>query len=136
MGILIALMSGIAFRLGGYGKPFKRWYRWVVCGICAGLVHSQYGWWAVCVALLTGISTTTYYKMGGQENVLWYNWLLCGFVQSLVTLPLTIAYGLWWEQLYRTLAMPLLVLAVRQLSSNVWVEEIGHGIIIASPYAL
>lgn len=134
--LLLAITSGIAFRLGGYGKPFKRWYRWVICGVAVGFVHLQYGWWAIPVALLSGLSTTTYYKIGGQEDVLWYNWLLCGFVQSLVVLPITISHGLWLEQLIRSVCMPLLLLAVRQLSSNVWIEEIGHGIIIASPYAL
>lgn len=130
------ILSGICFRLGGYGKPFKRWYRWAGCGLGIGLVLMQYGWLAIPVALLTAISTTTYYKIGGQTDALWWNWLLCGFVQSLVTLPITITNGLWLEQVYRTLAYPLLLLAVRQLSSNVWVEEIGHGVLIAAPYGL
>jgi len=134
MGILIMLLSGACFRMGGIGKPFKRWYRWVGCGVCVGLVHMAYGWLAIPVALLAGLSTTTYYKIGGQENVLWYNWLLCGFVQSLVTLPITLLQGLWVEQIVRSVCMTLLILGVRELSKNVYVEEIGHGIIIAVPF--
>ena len=135
MWIALAILSGIAFRMGGYGKPFKRWYRWVGGGVCAGLAHMSYGWLAIPVGLLTGISTTTYYKFGGQENVLWYNWLICGFVQSLCTLPITIAHGLWLEQAIRTICMVGLLMVVRELSSNVYVEECGHGAIVAAPYA-
>ena len=85
--ILMSLLSGVLYRMGGIGKPFNTKCRDfgvpAIALITIWLSDIIIAWWVYLFAfgLMFG-SMTTYCKFG-QNDVRWWNWLLTGILYGL-----------------------------------------------------
>ena len=142
--IILSILSGIAYRLGGIGKPFKTWMRDGICPLIALVAlwllvgfKSSY-WWAYLLhfGLLFG-ALTTYWKKKGADAY-WYNWLLTGLGYSLSAIPIAWISGHWVGFLLRTIILSGAITLWSVKIGNAKWEERGRGfaIIITLPLLL
>ena len=132
--LIAAILSSIAYRLGGWGKPFKSWHRdWLIPAIAYGLLYflrppvNLVGWLMILPAIaLTGASLTTYWDSipfnKGKDN-----FAMHGFFCGLGAFPLIWAGFSWCMILVRAV-----ILAVFMGGLNWWVHKysIKHSDII------
>lgn len=151
--ILLVIVCALLYRLGGLGKDGAAEYKlpeWLcsrymrrigvpIISIIILLLLQLRGlpWWAYL--LIFGLqfgAVSTYFKFGGQDDVLWYNWLLTGIAYGLVMLPVAIITGSWIGFAVRLIVVAAGTLLVSVLSKNAWVEECGRGGFIAGTIPL
>lgn len=135
----LAVLSGVLYRLGGYGKPFNtkvRDFGVPACMIMAMLSLGNFHWSLIlCFGAMFG-ATTTYWDfinkwlpVKDKDTEYWFNWALHGFFIGISMLPYVLFSHQWLSLgLYVALCTVLMTL-VSELSGNVWVEEIGRGFI-------
>lgn len=151
---ILTLLCALAYRLGGLGKDGAAQYHlpvWlcsrymrrigvpIISLIILLLLQLPHGlpWWAYL--LIFGLqfgAVSTYFKFGGQEDVLWYNWLLTGIACGLVMLPAAILTGAWIGFVIRLVVITAGIVLVSLGSKNAWVEECGRGAFIAGTIPL
>lgn len=150
---ILVILCALVYRLGGLGKDGAAEYHlpvWLcsrymrrigvpTISIIILLLLQLRGlpWWAYL--LIFGLqfgAVSTYFKFGGQEDVLWYNWLLTGIVQGLVMLLVAIVTGAWIGFALRLVVVTAAIMIVSLGSKNAWVEECGRGAAIAGTIPL
>jgi hypothetical protein len=132
--VLGAILSGIAYRLGGWiqtkirdlGVPLVFLVVW-----CLLKGFAWHSWWVYLITYgLTFASLTTYWKPKGTP-ARWYHWCLHGLVIGIACL-LFVWLGIsWWLVVARAIVLGGLMVLVG-LSTNVWVQEIGRGFFIVA----
>jgi len=128
--ILLAILSGVCYRLGGWIQTKIRDFG---CPTIATIALWLLGIHNPLLLLihfgLLFASLTTYWKIEGND-ARWWNWALTGLGYSLALIPICIGIGHWHGFIIRTLVLVLGTVAVSEMSDNVWVEEIGRGALL------
>jgi hypothetical protein len=131
----LSVLSGLFYRLGGIGKPFKSWMRDWVCPLIALMAwwilsgfHLSH-WWAYLVSYgLMGWGLTTYYdELFGYDN-----YWLHGFVIGLAMFPLFWTGIHWWAILLRAIIMGATIGGWSKIINIDWLEEGGRGVLITA----
>jgi len=138
----LSFLNAILYRLGGEkGYNTKLRDLGVPLITTATFVVYSYPFFPLSIGMLLlhfGLlfaSLTTYFKKKG-EDAHWWNWLLCGIAYSLSALPITFILHNWIGFGLRTVILTGIVVAVSELSDNVWVEECSRGFIITATIPL
>jgi hypothetical protein len=134
--ILLAAISGILYRLGGWIETKFRDLGCAFIALCSYFLFGLYGQsvlvniivYLACFGAMFG-ALTTYWKKKGQP-ALWWNWALTGLFYGIASFPLMFVGVNWWAVLVRSLVLSAMTVAVSELSDNVWVEEISRGALI------
>ena len=143
--LIIAVLSGILYRLGGIGGSGKFLPKWmfdtkmrdagcavlkIVCLLF--ILKLQAPIWAHILTFgLTWGSLTTYCDYFGTDNVEWYEWGMTGLMYGCASLPYLFSGSvvLLWFIVY-TILMTLLIMGWSVLIKKAWLEEWGRGFII------
>ena len=140
--IILTALSGLLYRLGGYGRPFNTKYRDIGCAVCvvlAMMIYIPFHWtMLVCGVLLFGSLTTYWDKVNlllpvadkGREY--WWNWALTGLGYGLAMLPYAVYSGGWNGFWLRALFLSVSVCLVSVLSGDDDVEEVLRGVLIVA----
>jgi len=137
--ILLSLLSGVFYSLGGVGGG--KWYfdtkmRDIGCTTILLLSLWLLGftapiWVWIVTAGLQWASLTTYYKFGKQKDVKWYNWLLTGVVTAFAIIPFVIFGNVTWlEFLLRIFVLGISTMVWSELVSHARAEEFGRGFLL------
>jgi len=130
--IVLSLISGLLYRLGGIGHPYNTKYRDFGVPLTGLFLLFLLGitapWWVWLLTFGTMFgSMTTYCKLGNQEDVHWYNWFLTGTLYGLSALPLALSTGKWLGFTLRTIILAFAVMAWSEKMDEVNLEESGRG---------
>ena len=127
--LISSVVSGVLYRLGGIGRPFRTWMRdWTIPAVVIGVMlylGIQAVWWAwVLSYILIGAALTTY-----LDRVFGYdNFYAHGFLIALGLLPIVLAGSLeWLPFLIRAIVLGLSMGWWCRKFSNDIVEEVGRG---------
>jgi len=133
--LLLLSLSGLFYRLGGIGKPFKSWMRDWVCPLWGYL--SLLVWWQPSTVLGWLMFIPAYGLSGGALSTYWDelfgydNFYMHGFMCGIASFPLIFAGIAWRSVLLSGVVGGVLMGLLCQLFSDVWVEEGGRGVIFA-----
>lgn len=129
--LVLACLSGIFYRLGGYGLPFNtkvRDFGVPSCMITYFMLTEHWNWILIlCFGLMFGAQTTYFKKKGSDAK--WYNWLLVSLAFSFAMLPYTWITGHWVGFELRTLVVIVITVIWSELIGNVNFEEFFRGFI-------
>lgn len=134
---LLAVISAVLYRAAGKGG-FKgaKLLRRLGCSLAAILgllalgVKAPWYLYIITFALQYGaLSTYNDWITGGHED--WRCWTVTSIFYGLSALPIIIFSGLWLGLALRTLVC-LLIVPIREKSSNVWVEELSSGFLFVA----
>ena len=134
--LLLILLSGLFYKFGGTGKPFKSWMRDWICpafGFGSLLI-----WWHPTTVVGWLMFIPAYGLSGGALSTYWDfvfgydNFYAHGFMCGLASFPFIWAGIAWWTVLLSAVIGGLLMGLLCKIFSNVWVEEGGRGIIFAA----
>ena len=133
MVVILAIIGGVLYRLGGYGKPFASWYRdWLVPLLLFWALPFN---WALipCYALMGG-ALSAYWQLDEMK----WGFFAHGLGLSLCMLPYALMTGHWLGFGIRCLALTALITIWSEFISNAFWEEFGRGffIIISLPILL
>lgn len=134
--VILALFSGLLYRLGGIGKPYPTKLR--DCGCAACLVACLW-LWGIKLTLLSGLLTfclswaalSSYWK-GKATDMKWWNWALHGLGCGLAALPLVLTNIPLVNILCRVTFCAVTMTAVSEVSDSVWYEEFWRGFIVTA----
>lgn len=132
--IALSLASGILYRLGGIGKPYSTKSRDWGCPLCLITCLWLFKGWHWSYLLVLGLSwgaLSSYWK-GKAVDMKWWNWALHGAGCGIAGFPLLWAGISFYSILYRTLYCAQAMVAVSEISENVWYEEIIRGIVFCA----
>ena len=137
--LLICFLSGMLYRLGGLGKPFKTWMRdWVIplvwlIGFCLIEGFSWANWWVYLSIwmLMAGALTTYWDDLFGYDNFYAH-----GFMIGLASFPLLFIGFPIYVILLNGLITGLLMGLWCKFFGNDWVEEIGRGVFVCLPLVI
>ncbi len=135
--IILSVLCGFLYRLGGYGDPFNTKIRDFGCpliSIATLLVWGFYpSWWLYLFYFgLSFGAMTTYNKwasklIGKDDNsVHWISWLVTGLSYGVAVLP--IVWGNWVGFSIRCVILAGLTVAWSEAIDKDWVEEGGRGV--------
>lgn len=134
--IILSILAGVLYRLGGIGKPFNTKVRDLGVPLI-GVLNAVYlgvnaPWWAFLMFFgLSFSAMTTYHKWASvrfyqsSNDVKFLSWLLTGLTYGLAGLPL--AFGDWPAALWRLAFLFIIIPVWSEYFRNVWVEEGGRG---------
>ncbi len=131
--LIASIISGILYRLGGIGKPFKSWMRdWLIPPLTYLTLlffwqpSTLLGYLLILPAItITGAALTTYWDwLFGFDNF-WFH----GFMIGLATFPLYWAGIHWWAIGIRAIILAILVGGWSKLIGWDTAEEWGRGFI-------
>ena len=152
--LALSALSGLFYRAGGFGRPFKTWVRdWLIPGIVIAIMilvlKIKAPWWAWAVSYgLIGGSLTTYwddsddpFKDTFDQFINWIypkdNFYLHGLFVGLGLLPIVIWGSLGWIPfIIRAIilggAMGLINYVVNKfrIPFRDWIEELFRGALI------
>ena len=138
--ILLSIIGGILYRLGGIGKPWNTKVRDLgvpVCGLFAmKLLGFSYSWPLFISSLLLFPALTTYWKKINKwfgdtdENCHYYNWLVHGLVCGLAYLPMCFAGVSIASIIIRALLLGMCTMVWSEVIDKVEWEESGRGFLI------
>jgi hypothetical protein len=132
--LILTILSGIVYRLGGIGKPFKTWMRDWICPlffiITLLLWFQPKLWWNwflfIPIYGLMGAALTTYWDfIFGYDNY-WAHGFVCGIATFLL-------YWLgihWWAILIYSIMVSVGMGFWSKIISNDFVEEFGRGFVL------
>lgn len=150
----LSLLSGILYRLGGIGKPFRSWMRdWLIPGVVIVvmifILKIQAPWWAYLISYpLMGGALCTYwddsddpFKDSFSRIINWMypedNFYLHGFIIGLGLFPIAIVGSLGWiPLLIRAVVLGFLMGGLNWLVHKLnipfgdWIEELSRGAFI------
>jgi hypothetical protein len=132
--ILLSIISGIFYRMGGSDKYDTKWRDWG-CPLVV-LLALHWHWSLILCFLLMWGALTTYWKVLNKffnkptSDAYWFNWLAHGLGIGLALIPYTLFVGGWELGLVRSLALGLLMMVWSLLNDNVVWEEFGRGALI------
>jgi len=136
--ILLSIVAGVLYRLGGIGKPFNTKYRdfgTPLCGIAILILNNPINWMIGIGLFLTfGASfgtMTSYFKKRGSD-AMWWNWLIVGLMFGISALPYAWATGQWMPLLYRTVITACFVTIWSETISWDDLEEFERGFIFCA----
>ena len=124
--LLLSILSGIAYRLGGIGKPFKSWMRDGICPLIALVAlwllvgfKSSY-WWAYLLTfgLMWG-ALSTYWRLDEKRWGYWAH----GLGISISALPIIFITGNWLGFIIRCIVLTGLITIVSKYITKDWLEE-------------
>ena len=142
--IVLSLIGGALYRMGGQGYPFNKQYRSVGVPLCALLLLFLLGnrdpWWAwLTTAMLLYGTMTTYFKWGGQKQMYWWNWTITGFMYGIAMFPFCFA-SMGWDMLIARacwLAGAVGIVTVENLLDVKWEEGLrGFFLVATIPFLL
>lgn len=130
--VLMAILSGLFYRFGGIGKPFKSWMRDWICPIFS--LVTLLLWWQPNVWWGWFLIVPVYGLMGGAFSTYW-DWLFngvdnfyChGFFVGLSIFPFCFSGLAWWLVLIQAILTGISMGLWCAKFSNDWVEECGRG---------
>ena len=130
--IILALIGGLLYRLGGIGHPYNTKYRDFGVPLTALLLLFLLGitapWWIWLLTFgIMFVSMTTYCKFNNQEDVYWYNWFLTGTLYGISVLPFAFSTGNWLGFTLRTIILAFSTMAWSEVIDEVNLEEGGRG---------
>ena len=138
--ILLSIIGGILYRLGGIGKPWNTKVRDLgvpVCGLFAmKLLGFSYSWPLFISSLLLFPALTTYWKKINRffgdtdENCHWYNWLVHGLICGLAYLPMLYVGISLGTIIGRAIVLAIATMWWSEKISKVKWEEGGRGFLI------
>ena len=139
--IATTIASGIAYRLGGIGKPFNTKHRDLV--VPAFVLATFYLWtqqfefWPYFFSYgLLFAALTTYCKFitrllkKDDSDVYWYNWLCTGVFYGLSALPLMVLEVPLFLILARTAALGVMTMLWSEAADDPFWEEFGRGALV------
>ena len=133
--ILGAIISAVAYRMGGSDTYNPKWRDWGCSLIPMVVLYHIYGKLTlvnVILYLLTFLlswgALSTYWKKGADAKAI--NWFFHGFGIGLSSIPFAWIGIAWWLILLRAVVLGITMMAVSELSDNVYVEECGRGALI------
>lgn len=138
--LLLSILSGVLYRMGGVGKPYNTKWRDIGCTLCAILcimVTQKLVYTVACLqafavfAVLNYATLTTYYKKKGSDAKAW-NWALVGLGFGLAALPLAWVCNSWIGFTLRTLFLVFTVTLWSEANDNVVWEEFGRGFLLVT----
>ena len=128
---ILACISGVLYRLGGYGPPFNTKVRDFGVPSCMAVYFAITGHWhwilILCFGLVFG-AQTSYFKRKGWDAY-WFNWLYCGLAFSFALLPYAWATGHWAGFGIRTVVVTGFTIGWSVLIGWDDAEEFGRGFI-------
>ena len=137
-------LSGIFYRFGGMDKPFRSWMRDWICPAFSLIVlfcwwrpaHWSGYLWSIPFYALCGGALSTYWDFinkwfGQSDDKRWYNWFLHGFFVGFSAFVFIFAGLPWWSVVISSVLSGIFMMVISVVWSNVWIEEIGRGIISA-----
>ena len=137
--LLLSVLSGIFYRMGGSDKFNTKW-RDIGVMLCAMLVLISFGGFVynvktiaglVATAGLTFASLTTYFKRK-DTDAYWFNWALVGLAFGLSALPFAFATQYWLGFILRTVFLSVTVCVWSEIQGNVVIEEVGRGVLFTA----
>jgi len=138
--ILLSIIGGILYRLGGIGKPWNTKMRDLgvpACGLFAmKLLGFDYSWVLYLSTLLLFPALTTYWKKINRffgdtdENCHWYNWLVHGLVCGLAYLPMCFGGISLYLIIGRAIILAIATMWWSEVIGDVKWEEGGRGFLI------
>jgi hypothetical protein len=135
-----SIVSGLLYRIGGIGDPFKTWMRdWIIPLLLYGVLLFYWhptnliGWlmFVPSIALTGGALTTYWDELFGKDNFYFH-----GFCVGLGALPLIFSGIHWYMILVRAvflcLGMGILNTVINKIKIpfSDWIEELSRGILI------
>ena len=129
--IVLSILGGILYRLGGRGEPFNTKYRdFGIPTIMVLLMTILSGWhWSfIACALLMFAAQTSYFKKKGTDAK-WWNWLFVGLAFSACMIPYAWGKGIWIGFIYRSIIVTGFTILWSQFIDNDFWEESGRGFI-------
>jgi len=98
--LILSIISGILYRLGGYGDPWNTKVRDLGCPTIALLsmwLMGGWNWWLIpCFFFFFGALTTYWSELQKPDDEVSYlEWALTGFIYGLAFLPYAWATGRW-----------------------------------------
>lgn len=136
--VLATVVTGICYRMGGAGEPYKSWMRDYPCALINTLLlfylsWSYFSWWVVLAMVLTfGLNIGAYSSYWGEKT--YYSLHALGL--SIACLPYTIYSGHWWGFVIRTVVLVPAIILWSKFNDQVVKEEIGRGAIITGTLPL
>jgi hypothetical protein len=137
--VALALIAGLLYRLGGYGKPYNtkvRDFGVPTCMVLAMAVMGHLHWSLIlCFGAMFGAMTTywdwinKWLTVEDKGREYWFNWALTGFFYGISMLPYVIWSGRWSVFLPFILSTTILTALVSEFSDDVNVEEVARGAI-------
>ena len=141
--ILIALLTGLLYRLGGTGGAWWKNTKVRDLGVplvCVGWLYFALGcpWWALflSVGVMYG-SLTTYNKWASKliygkdcNDVKWISWLVTGMSYGVALFIISWVTGNWMGLLNRTLVLGVFTCLWSEAIGNATWEEFGRGFLI------
>jgi len=141
--ILIALLTGLLYRLGGTGGAWWKNTKVRDLGVplvCVGWLYFALGcpWWALLlsVGVMYG-SLTTYNKWASKliygkdcNDVKWISWLVTGMSYGVALFIISWVTGNWMGLLNRTLVLGVFTCLWSEAIGNATWEEFGRGFLI------
>jgi hypothetical protein len=133
--LILSIISGVLYRMGGKGKPFNTKYRDLGCPLIALialwlLVGFQLSYWWVyflMFGLMFGALTTYWDFLFGFDNY-WFH----GFMVGLSTFPLFWLGIYWWAILIYSISLAVSMGIWSKLINWDVAEEFGRGFFITS----
>lgn len=128
-----AIISGLLYRAGGYGKPFNTKHRDFGCSLIflislwliKGFILSHWWMYLLVFGLMFGALTTYWDSLFGFDNF-WFH----GFMIGMATFPLFWAGIHWWAIFIYSISLAIIMGLWSKLISNDFWEEFGRGFTI------
>ncbi len=136
---ILAIISGVLYRLGGIGKPFNTRFRDIGCsliilvtclilGLFRGFTASLVAY-LLTFGLLWG-AYASYWKSG--EDMKFRHWCFHGLGLAFALLPIAYITGHWIGFIMRLFILPLLIAVWSEGIGEVNLEEFGRGFLFCA----
>lgn len=109
---ILPVFCGLAYRLGGIGKPFNTKFRDWGCPACAFLsmwalnINTEF-WWSLVTFFAMWGAFATYWDKWGTEAVEWFEWMITGFFYGMALLPIAMYTGKYLGFIIRTVILTI-----------------------------
>lgn len=139
--LILSVLCGITYRLGGIGKPWNTKYRDFGCPVIVTFAMTlMFGWnyWLILSGFLLFGALTTYwddFSRNFENQDLWC-WIFVGLGYSLAVLPWVISTGNYIGFVIRAVVLTALTtIWSLNVDSDVW-EEFGRGSLLVATLPL
>jgi len=110
--LLWSFLCGVAYRLGGVGKPFDTKFRDIGCAFISLITIWSFGisvelGWTVLYLLCVFGTMTTCWEYWKTDDIEWFEWCLTGFFYGLSALPICLSTGRYLGLIIRTIILTI-----------------------------
>lgn len=132
--ILLAILAGMLYRLGGWKKGNTKIRDFGVPFIATIwlMLFTKWHIWPLVIhfGLLFGALTTYEYFLPDNPKKGPLNWILHGIFCGLAAIPLIWCGVAWWWIIARAFVLAITMTALTLISPWVWIDEWGRGALI------